>query len=138
MSAADPSLALQKAIVARLKADSAVNALIAGRIYDAVPQNATKPYVSFGPFDLLPEHADCLDGGDLTITLDAWSAGPDSVLLKRVGAAVVAALDEAALALDDNQRLVQLTILRTLYMRDPDGITGHAVITARALAEPIN
>ena len=55
MSVADASLALQKAIVAKLKADPACVALFAGRIYDAVPLSAVKPYVSFGPFDLLRE-----------------------------------------------------------------------------------
>ena len=64
MSYVDPSLELQKAIVAALKADAAVTAIINGRIYDAVPGGATKPYVSFGPFQLLPEHGDCLYGGE--------------------------------------------------------------------------
>ena len=38
--------------------------------------NAVKPYVSFGPFQLLPEHGDCLNGGEAFITLDAWSIIP--------------------------------------------------------------
>ncbi len=136
MSYADPSLALQKAIVAALKADAGVNAIIAGRVYDAVPGGAAKPYVSFGAFQLLPEHGDCLDGGEAIVTLDGWAAGPDSVAVKQLGTAVAKALDRAELALDAPQRLVAMSIEQTQYMRDPDGITAHAVITVHAWTEP--
>jgi hypothetical protein len=137
MSYADPSLQLQKAIVARLKADAGVNAIIAGRVYDTVPPNATKPYVSFGPFQLLPEHGDCLDGGEAIVTLDGWSNGQNgTVEIKQLGTAIATALDLAPLALDAPQRLVEMTIEQTQYMRDPDGITAHAVITVHTWTEP--
>jgi Protein of unknown function (DUF3168) len=136
MSYADPSLQLQKAIVARLKADAGVNAIVAGRIYDAVPGGAAKPYVSFGPFQLLPEHGDCLDGGEAIVTLDGWAVGPDTVQVKQLGTAVAKALDRAALVLDAPQRLVEMTIEQTQYLRDPDGITAHAVITVHTWTEP--
>jgi Protein of unknown function (DUF3168) len=136
MSYADPSLELQKALVAVLKNDTDVNAIIAGRIYDAVPGNATKPYLSFGPFQLLPEHGDCLDGGEAFLTLDGWAAGPDTVQVKKLGAAVAKALDLAAIVLDSPQRCVEMSIEQTQYMRDPDGITAHAVITVHAWTEP--
>lgn len=137
MSVSDSALELQKAIVAALKANAGVNAIIAGRVYDAVPMNAAKPYVSFGPFDMLPEDGDCIEGALMAIQLDAWAAGPDTVQVKRLGAAVAAALDEAALTLDAPQRLVDLTLERTQYLRDPDGITAHAALTFRAATEPI-
>ena len=84
-----------------------MTALVGTRIYDAVPMAATKPYLSFGSFDLLPEVGDCLDGASVVIQLDGWAAGPDSVEVKRLGAAVATALDEAALTLDAPQRLVR-------------------------------
>jgi Protein of unknown function (DUF3168) len=136
MSYRDPSLELQKALVAALKADAGVNAIIAGRIYDGVPSNPVKPYVSLGPFQLLPEHGDCLDGGEAFITLDGWAAGPSTVDVKRLGTAIAKALDHAALVLDAPQRLVEMEIDGTQYMRDPDGLTAHAVITVHAWTEP--
>ena len=136
MSYADPSLELQKAIVAALKADAAVTAIINGRIYDAVPGGAAKPYVSFGPFQLLPEHGDCLDGGEAFVTLDAWAAGPDTVQVKQLGTAIARALDMAPIVLDAPQRLVEMSVEQTQYMRDPDGITAHGVITVHAWTEP--
>lgn len=136
MSYADPSLALQKAIVAALKADAGVNAIVSGRIYDGVPPGAIKPYVSFGAFQLLPEHGDCLDGGEAFVTLDGWAEGPSTVTAKQLGTAVANALDRAELALDAPQRLVEMSVEQTQYMRDPDGITAHAVITVHAWTEP--
>lgn len=136
MPFADPSLDLQKAIVAVLKADAGVNALIAGRIYDAVPQNAVKPYVSFGPFQLLPEHGDCLDGGESFLQIDAWASGPDSVQVKKLGAALAVALDDAQFALD-TQRLVLIEVDQIQYLREPDNITAHAVLTVRAHTDPL-
>ena len=136
MSYADPSLQLQKAIVAALKSDVNVAAIVAGRIYDAVPGGAVKPYLSFGPFQLLPEHGDCLDGGEAFITLDGWAAGPDTVAVKQLGTAVARALDLAPIVLDGGQRLVEMSIEQTQYLRDPDGITAHAVITVHAWTEP--
>jgi hypothetical protein len=135
MSYVDPSLQLQKALVAVLKADAGVNAIIAGRIYDAVPGGAVKPYLSFGPFQMLPEHGSCLDGGEAFVTLDGWAAGPDTVQVKQLGAAVAKALDLAPIVLDAPPRLVEMTVEQTQYMRDPDGITAHAVITVHALTD---
>jgi hypothetical protein len=136
MPYADPSLQLQKAIVARLKTDAGVDAIVAGRIYDAVPPNAAKPYLSFGPFQLLPEHGDCLDGGEAFVTLDGWANGPDSVAIKTLGTAVAKSLDLAPITLEDPQRLVEMSIEQIQYLRDPDGITAHAVITVHAWTEP--
>ena len=132
----DPSLPLQKALVAKLTADPTITSMAGARVYDAVPMNATRPYVSFGPFQLLPEHGDCLDGGEAFIQLDAWCNGPDTVECKRLGTAIATCLDEAALTLDDN-RLVLLEIEQTQYLRDPDGITAHCVVSLRALTDPI-
>ena len=58
----DGSLALQEAIIARLKADTGVSALVNGRILDHVPVDTPMPYVSLGPFQILPELADCSEG----------------------------------------------------------------------------
>lgn len=134
MSYADPALAMQKGTLSIMKAGQ-TGAITNGRIYDGVPGNAAKPYVSFGPFQMLPEHGDCLDGGEVFMTLDGWAAGPDTVQVKQLGAAIAADLDRAELELD-GQRLIELAVEQIQYLRDPDGITAHAVITVHAWTEP--
>ena len=135
MSYSDPSLALQKGTLSIMKA-GATGALTGGRIYDGVPGGAQKPYVSFGLFQVLPEHGDCLDGGEAFVTIDAWAAGPDTVQVKQIGAAIAADLDRVEIVVD-GQRLIELSIEQAQYMRDPDGITAHAVITLHAWTEPL-
>ena len=39
---------------------------------------------------MLPEHGDCLDGGEAFVTLDGWAAGPDTVAVKQIGTAIAA------------------------------------------------
>lgn len=137
MSYSDPSLALQKGSLNIMKTGATGN-LVGGRIYDGVPPNAVKPYVSFGPFQLLPEHGDCLDGGEAIMTIDAWSivAGTSSTVeVKTIGAAIAKDLDRATLVLD-GQHLIELSIEQIQYLRDPDGITAHAVVTVHAWTEP--
>jgi len=135
VSYSDPSLALQKGTLSIMKA-GATGALTGGRIYDGVPGGAQKPYVSFGLFQVLPEHGDCLDGGEAFVTIDAWAAGPDTVQVKQIGAAIAADLDRVEIVVD-GQRLIELSIEQAQYMRDPDGITAHAVITLHAWTEPL-
>jgi Protein of unknown function (DUF3168) len=137
VSYSDPSLALQKGSREIMLAGR-TGALVGGRIYDGVPPNAVKPYVSFGPFQLLPEHGDCLDGGEAIMTLDAWSVVPgtsSTVEAKQIGAAIAKDLDRATVTLD-GQRLIELSIEQIQYLRDPDGITAHAVVTVHAWTEP--
>lgn len=140
MSAADASLPLQKAILAALKADPTVNGLVGGRIYDNVPATATMPYISFGPFDVLTEEADEYEGSDTSLQIDAWSGGGatvGSVQVKQIGRAIRDVLHEANLTLDEDQRLVALTVDVIRYLRELDGITQHAAVTVRARTEPI-
>ena len=136
MTVADASLPLQKAIIARLRSDTEMAALVAGRVYDSVPSGAVKPYVSAGPFDALTISADEYEGSETTLQFDGWANGPESVEVKRLGRAMRAALHEAALALDENQRLVFLVVDVIRYLVEPDGTTQHAAVTLRARTEP--
>lgn len=138
MAYADASLPLQKALVAVLKADAALTAIVAGRVYDSVPTNATKPYLSFGPWQVIPDQGDCYDASDIAVQIDGWSIGPGSVEAKKIGRAVRAALDQKPLTLDESERLVVMVIEQTQYLVEADGITQHAVVQFTARTEPID
>lgn len=131
----DPSLELQSAIVAALKANPAVAALVAGRVYDEVPSGATKPYVTLGQPQVLPDRADCIDGADVNFPIHGWAAGPQSVIVKRLGKAIAAALDNASLSLSGH-RAVLVEVDQIEYLDDPDALTKHAVVSIRVLTEP--
>lgn len=120
-----PSLDLQAAIVSRLKADAAVTALIAGRVYDAVPQNAEFPYVSLGPVDELSDDADCVDGFDISLQVDCWSRAVGAPEAKNLSNAVRLALKGLTLPPAANP-LVYFRHRQTVISRDPDGLTTRA------------
>lgn len=129
-----PSLELQGAIVTRLKAVAAVTLLIGTRIYDQVPNGAAFPYVSFGPTDELTEDATCIDGFDISLQIDCWSRAVGFPEVKAVSDAVRAALHEYDLPLTNNA-LVYFRHRQTRILRDPDGLTSHAILTFEAFAE---
>ena len=138
----DASLELQGAIVAALKADATLSSLIAGRIFDHVPMDAEGrvkakfPYVSFGPEQDVPEHADCIDLSEMFLQIDAWSREPGYPEVKRVAKAVEDVLQDASLTLSDNA-LVYIEYEGRRVLRASDGLTSQAAMTFRAVIEKI-
>ncbi len=133
---ASPELELQSAIVARLKADPAVTALIAGRVYDSVPASAVFPYVSIGPIDSVEDSSDCITGYFVAQQIDCWSRGVGYPECKKVTDAVRAALDDrdADLPLSTNA-MCFFEHRTTRITRDPDGLTSHGIIGFEAFIE---
>jgi hypothetical protein len=131
---ASPSLELQGAIVARLKMTSAVTALIGGRIYDSVPDQVQFPYVTVGEGDELSDDADCITGFDISLDVDVWSRKKGFPEAKQISDAVRAALTETDIDISENA-LVYFQHRQTRFLRDPDGLTSHAVLTFEAFAE---
>jgi hypothetical protein len=131
-----PSLALQKAVVAALVADSGVGTLIGDRIYDATPRDATFPYVTVGQVNTTDWSTGTEDGAEHALTLHAWSRERGKRECYAISAAVEAALHDAALSLDGHA-LVNLRFEFAETRRDPDGITFHTAMRFRAVTEPM-
>lgn len=131
----DPSYELQVALVATLKGAGALPVGVGGRVYDRVPPDAPFPYVSFGPSQVLPDKAGCIDGAEVIVQIDAWSRKVGYGEVKTIGAAVVAALDDQPLAVAGFD-VVVFELQSVNYLADPDGLTRHAAITFRSLIVP--
>lgn len=127
----DASLDLQKAIIAALKADASLSALVAGRIYDQPPVGAAKPFVSLGPEDWVEADGFGIHAHSGTLQIDVWSGATGKPEAKRVANAVQNVLHEAALPLD-NAKLVLLAHRLTRYFTEADGLTKHAAMDFRA------
>lgn len=133
----DASYEVQVAIVAALKGNSELSALIAGRVYDHVPRDPTTkrvtaafPYVSLGAEQDIPEFYDCIDAAEIVLQIDAWSRDPGFREVKRVADRVKKALHDAPITLADNA-LVYLAYDGRRIFRDPDGLTSQAAISFR-------
>lgn len=132
----EPSLALQGAIVAALKAWPAVGALIGARVYDRVPPQPTFPYVSLGSDQVIPDHAECLEGSvEITATLDVWSRSVGKVEAKQIAGAIVSLLNFNGTLVLTGYRLVSIEHESSRHLDDPDGLTSHSVVTFRALID---
>lgn len=130
----DPSAALQKAIVAHLKADALVTTVLAQRVYDRVPVPPIWPYASIGPAQALEDDADCVEAFEVFQQVDVWSEDPGFLEAKEIAGMVRKALHGAELALDGFV-LNEIRVRNIRYLRAPDGLTSHAVIDIRALLE---
>lgn len=131
---ASPSLELQGAIVARLKAWAGLSGTVNGRVYDAVPAGAAFPYITVGEGDETSDDADCIDGFEISLDIDIWSRANGYPEAKRISDEVRNAIKSADLTLPTNA-LVEFRHRQTRFLRDPDGLTSHAVMTFEGFAE---
>ncbi|MEJ8308810.1 DUF3168 domain-containing protein [Agrobacterium larrymoorei] len=132
---ASPDLELQGAIVARLKARTALTAIVAQRIYDRPPTNAPFPYVEYGESQVIRDDVTCFKANLIYVTIHVWSQYSGGFKeLKEVINEVVEALDDAPLVLPSH-RLVSLTRQDTRHFKDPDEVTTHGVVEFVARVE---
>lgn len=131
---ADPALALQGAINVKLRAEVAA---VADRVLDHVPSGVAFPYIELGEFQTVDDGAQCHDGVEVFITLHVWSrpgtTRPGQVEAKTIAGAVRGSLHEAELDLGTDWQFLEIAHQDTRYLKDPDGLTSHAVLTFRAL-----
>lgn len=128
-----PSEELQQAIYNALVADDAVGEIIGDRIHDGRP--TTYPCVTFGPSDGQEDDAECITGNVETIQLDCWVRDRGQLRpAKALVYAVKRALHRAELSLNAHA-LVFITVPYTRVMLDPDGVTGHGIVSVEAHIE---
>ncbi|GAA0193200.1 hypothetical protein QOZ96_000371 [Brevundimonas nasdae] len=125
--------ALQKAMLAALKADVATDALLGGRIWDQAPEDADLPHLVIGRCDSRPVAADGC-GVEQTLTLTGVSRFAGTQEAKAVAAAVRACLHEGRLEAD-GVRTVSLRVTASEVFRAGDGRRTWAVVRLRAVTE---
>lgn len=124
---ADPSLALQEAIVARLQAE------VSCPIYDGAPLNADMPYVSIDRE--VSVNSSPISGRKREtrlLYLSVWSDAVGQAEVKRINGEVIAALDERRLPLEVG-RAVSVRVEQADAQRDADGVTYQGAVTIRVI-----
>lgn len=97
---ADQSLALQKAVIARLRGDAPLVALLGGaHVHDNVPRAAVPPYVALARFEARDLSSSGADGAEHRFTLQVWPEAQGRAQAHAIAAAIEAAL-AAPLTLD--------------------------------------
>ena len=130
-------LALQKALIAHLKADAAVQALLGepARIRDSASADTAFPHLLIGRCESRPVAA---DGGGLeqALTLTVVSRFRGTEEAKAILAAVRVALNDAALEAD-GVRTVSLRVPFADVFPAADGARTFAVLRVRAVTEEV-
>lgn len=131
---ADRSLELAAAVYATLAGNAALTAVLGGtgRIHDHVQPGSPLPYVTIGDGQAADYGGSDVDAQEHTLTIDCWSETPSSLELRRIMAAVRAALHDADLTLSAG-RCANIRQESSQTLRDPDGITHHGVLRFRAV-----
>jgi hypothetical protein len=129
--------ALRAAIHDALIADGALTGMLGGpSVYDEPPRVATFPYVTLGEARIANIAGDDAPGEEHQLTLHAWSRQGGHREAHLIAGALLQALDDAPLALDDH-RLVNLRFSLADVRRESDGRTYHALVRFRAVTEPV-
>jgi len=124
---ADPSLALQVAIFARLQAE------VSCPIYDGAPLNADMPYVSIDrEFSVNSSPISGRKRETRLLYLSVWSDAVGQAEVKRINGEIIAALDERRLPLEVG-RAVSVRVEQSDAQRDADGITYQGSVTVRVI-----
>ena len=122
-------------VLAALKADPAVAALVGGRVFDQAPEGAEHPHLVIGQCESRPVAADG-GGVEQRLTLTGVSRFAGSEEARGGEAAVRACLHEAVLEADG----VRTATLRANFadvFRAGDGRRTYAVVRLRAVTEEV-
>ncbi len=128
-------LALQKALIAHLRADAAVAALVGDRVWDTAPADPGHPHLTITRSESRPARA---DGGGVehALTLKAVSRFRGAEEAKAVVAAVRASLADATLEAEA-VRTVDVGVRFADVWPSPAGHRVYAVLRVRAVTEDI-
>ena len=135
--ARDSSLYVRRAVVSRLKAEAAVSALVADRVYGLSPPSTPAwPFVKMQPPTSIPLRATGLDGARIAFRVSGFAKGPDESEAAVLADAIAGCLDGLSVPLYDapySARLTDVRWLSTQIIRDPEESTGwHAFASFEA------
>lgn len=130
--ATDPALALQGALVAAIKA---IPTAAGDNVFDSVPASNPFPRVTVGTGQSLTVEADCYDGTESIVEVNAWSRATGFPEVKGIADLIRDRFHGGALTLAGHK--VELLLVESMdFTRDPDGLTSRARIVIRSITQP--
>lgn len=130
----DVSVQMQQAIRARLVASAAVLALVpAANIFDRHDRPEVFPCIILGEGQIVREDLTLADNHvRLFQALHVWTRDGDLVSARRIAGTIGAALRGRFFG---ELAAVEARYTSARFLRDPDGVTGHGVLTFEALVQ---
>jgi hypothetical protein len=131
------ALALQRAMVAHLRADASLALMLGGpHVYDEPPANQKPPYVTVAGIETRDWSAMDGRGAEHMVTLHVWSLKRGRKEAQTIVGAIDDRLDNAPLY-PDGHRLVNLRTLFWTALPEPDGERTRGLMRLRAVTEPL-
>lgn len=128
----DPSLAVQGALVLRLRA---LDTEAGTRVFDRVEPAAAKPYITIGPGQTVPMDETCWDASEVSAQVDVWSDDVGFPQVKRIAGAIRTALHDQYLSIPGHV-CDRLEVQSIDYSREADGLTSRARIQLLITTQP--
>jgi hypothetical protein len=142
----DHSLVLRKAIVAALRANAGVRALVDNRVYGVTvakdmptwPSDDNPAYVKMGLPTVGPSEPSGINGSDIRVAVHGFARGPSEDLAVMLSNAIVEALDKQAIAMSGGISLRELRCISSQTVPDAGSPSDfHCIVQLAALtAEP--
>lgn len=136
-----PINALQKVVVARLKADATLTTLLGAtpsdpRIVDQPREGMPHPYVRVGEFLSTPANTHTTFGRNVVMTLHIWTRKRGNLTGQDVASRIIALLDHQVAVLDallrpEGHKLVTIRAEFDQSLTDPDPEIRHHVVRFR-------
>lgn len=130
----DPSVAIQNAVEATLRADTAVKAEFGGttRLYTMVaPVGAPLPHIIIGDDQIIGDDTECGSADDIVVTVHVF-ARSDTPAATRLKAKAISGAVRTALNVElsaSGLRVIDWNFEGARHPAEPDGLTAHSVLT---------
>lgn len=111
----------------------ALNGEISAAVYDNVPENVTKPWVTIGEATGTPDNWHGGFGWDILATVHVWTKSRGFKSGLDIAAEIIAILDHKldALAMPSSWSVVSIRMVQVQTMRDPDPEIRHVPVQFR-------
>lgn len=130
----EATLAAARLAVVTLRARPALTALVpALNIIDKNQRPEVFPCIIVGEAQAVADDADCIVGDEVFLTLHVWTEEDGLLAVKNIVGEMRRAFRDVE-GLQDGFE-VSLHWSDVVFLRDPDGLHSHAVVTVRALTE---
>lgn len=123
----DLSLPIQHAVVAALRANAGLAALVGDRVYDDVPPDTAFPYVCLTGWQHVPEEIDCYDVSEYFFDVQCFSRRIGRIEVGGIAREVHSALRRKEITITSGDTAA-ISHRSTNYLTEPDGLTQRAIL----------